>query len=1033
MNDSPDSPNPKGTRALPAAPKKRRVELRLLTLPDDPPALQVYGTPPGEFFRECDLYFNNYYDYTPIISLNEFDTVDQLLKIIRTARKFGIAVTYMSDESTTGFELKPVVRQCVDQIILKHNGKHKITVHHKCVDTEMQEWLPITPIDHQHWLFNDGTIGQIEENPLDSVLHSMRYDELYYNLKGDVKGVQAKAFNQHSISHPLPAHCLKPPYTQFYFGSEERALPSDPEALPAASLSLKIVSEDAFNCCVRLVLHYGKHALSLETLDDTFSQFMQGEATQSRLMHAKTRIRLLTQTAMELHVIDKDEHQAIIERVSAQDCFQHLGLRDKALQFLKAYRKNWAHPSAAKKRRLVVIPGDAVPWHLVNIPIDAYAHLTLCIRQPVDNRELSKLGGRMHLPKVDLADFVERVAATAGFWNVPITLDDKPIDKAPISIAVNVSEHADIDWFELKAEIRCGKLAIPQEQWEQLIRGNLLLEKDGRATLIQVSSREAIQRIQDMLAPKQRQRSNRSGADAVIESVPKLKILDWIELRKIGVSVNLPKPIEKIFHSLSHFEGIPDRKLPSISNAELRDYQKNGYYWLTFLYEHRFGACLADDMGLGKTLQTITFLAAIKEGIVQFSHSETQKNQPALPHLVVLPPSLLFNWRSEIERFYPAFTVTEYLGNVRLLADAMRAEIVLTTYDIVRRDSEQFAQAAFDVVVFDETQLLKNIVASRTKAALKLKRNFTLCLTGTPLENHVGEYYSIMNLALPGLMGDYKSFRSALNRGDTTALNRTRPFILRRTKANILTELPPKQEQDIYLDMSELQKEVYTRVVGEIREEVLSAYEDKPQAQAGIIALTALTRLRQVCVGVELLGQQPGSLAPKFEYLLDTLSELREEGHCAVVFSQYTRALDQLEQAAQERGLPHLRMDGKTPTQKRKQLVESFQNDSEVKFFFISLKTGGVGLNLTRANYVFHLDPWWNPAVENQASDRAHRIGQTRTVFIQRLLMRQTIEEKMMELKRRKQKLFEQVLNPAEAAGKQSTTITAADISFLLN
>jgi len=231
--------------------------------------------------------------------------------------------------------------------------------------------------------------------------------------------------------------------------------------------------------------------------------------------------------------------------------------------------------------------------------------------------------------------------------------------------------------------------------------------------------------------------------------------------------------------------------------------------------------------------------------------------------------------------------------------------------------------------------------------------------------------------------------------------------------------------------MSALQKEIYTRTVGEVRAEIAEAYSDQPEQQAGIVALAAILRLRQVCVSPELLGKEMGEPAPKFAYLMERLAELREEGHAALVFSQFVGALDRLEGDAKAAGLPYLRMDGRTPMARRKEIVASFQAEEGPPFFFISLKTGGVGLNLTRANYVFHLDPWWNPAVENQATDRAHRIGQTRSVFVQRLIMRHSIESRMMELKQRKAELFDQLIEePGRANARRG--LSRDDFDYLL-
>jgi SNF2 family DNA or RNA helicase len=288
---------------------------------------------------------------------------------------------------------------------------------------------------------------------------------------------------------------------------------------------------------------------------------------------------------------------------------------------------------------------------------------------------------------------------------------------------------------------------------------------------------------------------------------------------------------------------------------------------------------------------------------------------------------------------------------------------------------------------------------------------------------------------LPGLMGDFKRFREAMNQpnGHYNPLARTKPFVLRRTKERILKELPPKVESDMYLDLSDEQKRFYTRAVADVRQEVMTAFEDKPSQQAGIVALAALTRLRQICVSPALIDPTHTEVSPKMTHLVAKLEELRQEGHAALVFSQFTKSLDHLELHLKATDIPWQRLDGSTPQDKRKTLVEAFQKGTGPGVFLISLKAGGAGLNLTRASYVFHIDPWWNPAVENQASDRAHRMGQKQTVFIQRLLMRHTIEEKIMQLKAEKRALFDQVMDGSDEDRRTSgSLITKDDFKFLL-
>jgi non-specific serine/threonine protein kinase len=386
----------------------------------------------------------------------------------------------------------------------------------------------------------------------------------------------------------------------------------------------------------------------------------------------------------------------------------------------------------------------------------------------------------------------------------------------------------------------------------------------------------------------------------------------------------------------------------------------------------------------------------------------------------------------EFERFAPKLKVVDCLSKATWKTALKDAQIVLTTYDRVRIDLRAFGEHRFEIVVFDEAHNLKNVSAARTKAAARIERRFTLCLTGTPVENNASEFYSVMTAAVPGIFGTLKEFKESYRGAPHRILGRSRPFILRRTKEKILKELPKKEEHELFLEMSTLQKEIYTRTVAEVRAEVAEAFEGRPEQQAGIVALAAILRLRQVCVSPELLGKEMPELAPKFSYMADRLEELNSEGHGALIFSQFIGGLDQMENVAKERGIAYLRMDGRTPVSKRKEIVRSFQSGDGPPFFFISLKTGGVGLNLTRANYVFHLDPWWNPAVENQASDRAHRIGQTRSVFVQRLIMQHSIEARMLELKARKAELFRQLV---EEPGAQSAKagLSRDDFDYLLN
>ena len=607
---------------------------------------------------------------------------------------------------------------------------------------------------------------------------------------------------------------------------------------------------------------------------------------------------------------------------------------------------------------------------------------------------------------------------------IQLLFKGKPVRSSAWEFSLDARNKKGIDWFEIKPEITCNGELVDSVSWQDIIKQNGVVEKDGFIEIMDSNSQEILKTIESMYDDK---------APAIrpkeVVQISRLRILDWIYLRSKGVDVRLSKEDEAVIERLNSFERIEERPLPENLNAKLRHYQKEGYYWLSFLYEHRFGACLADDMGLGKTLQAITLLAGLKEGIVN-----PYKDHINAPHLIVLPPSLLFNWENELQRFYPGFNLHFYTGKERT-TDFKGYDIVLTTYGLVRRDIDKLKDVQFHVIIFDEAQSVKNIYADTTGAVRQLRGHFKLTITGTPLENHIGEYYSILDLALPGLLGEYDDFKAHIKSDVSplidTILRRTRPFVLRRTKARILKELPQRTESDIYLELTERQKALYKKTVDMVKATIDSAYRDKTVAQAQIIALTAILKLRQICVSPRLIDRSIDELSPKTEFLLTKLKELMSEGHKALVFSQFTSFLDIVEEDLVKNNISFCRLDGSTAVGKRKGLVEGFQKDDTAAVFLLSLKAGGQGLNLTRASYVFHLDPWWNPAVENQASDRAHRIGQNKKVTITRILMHHTVEEKMMTLKKKKLELYKAVMGETTQV-KKGLSISRADFEYLL-
>ncbi len=612
-------------------------------------------------------------------------------------------------------------------------------------------------------------------------------------------------------------------------------------------------------------------------------------------------------------------------------------------------------------------------------------------------------------------------------YGIDLYIDSKQVKVARVDIEIDTT-NKQTDWFELHPEVYYEGQKISSQEWKTIVAGNGLWNRNNEILVIDRKACTALGLLSRWM-------NNDSGQLTTAKSiaiVPRLRIFDLIELRKNGVKLTVSDNDEQLLHSLANFTTIAKIAIPKKLNCTLREYQKEGYYWLAFLYQHRFGACLADDMGLGKTVQAIALLGAVYEKIVvnDAVKKVTRTQKEHKPHLIVVPTSLIFNWINEIKMFYPHLTVQEYTTTKNKI-DFDGADVFITTYDIVRLDIEKLRLIEFNIIIFDEAQAIKNIVAQKTSAARLLQGVFKLCITGTPLENHIGEYYSIMDLAIPGLLPDYSTFKNKENGFVNAIVNQTRPFILRRTKEVIAQELPEKIESDVYFYMTEKQRSLYTRITQEVRDEVTNAYKNKTKGQASIIALTALLRLRQICISPELVIPAKKIVpSPKIEYINEQLSALIERGHAVLIFSQFTKCLDIIESELNDAGIKYARIDGSVAVGKRKAIIESFQKDKVVDVLLMSLKTGGVGLNLTRASYIFHVDPWWNAAVENQASDRAYRIGQKNTVMIIRLLMYHSIEEKMLVLKKSKEELFKAIV---EGAGeKTGSPISQNDFDFLL-
>ncbi len=607
---------------------------------------------------------------------------------------------------------------------------------------------------------------------------------------------------------------------------------------------------------------------------------------------------------------------------------------------------------------------------------------------------------------------------------VGVYFNQRSIQSTQFKFTVSAPKTSNIQWLDVDPKIEWDGKMVSEADWKWILQRNGVIEQNGNLVILDDSSFEVLMNLRDLMDPGKLKHKNQ------VQKNSRLQILDWIHLRKFGVNVELSEEQESIVANLLNFSSIKPRDLPTGFRGKLRDYQKEGYDWIGFLYEHQLGGCLADDMGLGKTIQAIAFLGGLKEQrFKQFGVEETKNH---IPHLLVVPPTLVFNWKSEFEKFYPDMKISDYTGAGRRL-DYSTADVIITSYEVVRKDIEKLEKKTFHSIVYDEAQFIKNIHAKRTMTARRLKGRFSLTLTGTPLENHLGEYYSVLDLSLPGLLGDYNTFAQLESDGNMKrSIRRARPFVMRRSKETILKELPLKQESEIRFEMTKKQKALYQKVVSKVKKTISTAFKEQGAGQANITALTAILRLRQLCVSPRVLDPNIDEVSPKLEYLSQKLEELIIEEHSALVFSQFTSSLDVLEQELQKRGVEYFRMDGSVSQAKRKTMVEAFQCGAGPPIFLISLKTGGVGLNLTRASYVYMLDPWWNPAVENQAADRVHRIGQTKSVFVTRLIMSHSIEEKMMVLKQHKSDLCDKVLEQA-GQGIKKSQFSKEDFDYLLS
>jgi superfamily II DNA or RNA helicase len=569
-----------------------------------------------------------------------------------------------------------------------------------------------------------------------------------------------------------------------------------------------------------------------------------------------------------------------------------------------------------------------------------------------------------------------------------------------------------VDWFEVRYSlVTPGGQEFSNAEIQQLLRSgrNQTRLKNGRLAVIDTAGLEDFEQVIRDCDPDQTQpglyRINRAHAPYVEETA-----------RELGSAVaDRREALKKFITSASAPVSDAKEKLGSLATI-LREYQVTGFEWLIRLAANSLGGILADEMGLGKTVQTLAFLRAQKG------------NGPAL---IVCPTSLVTNWQSEAHKFTPELKtlVLEGANRAALFKSIDAADLVITSYALLRRDIEELRTFEFSTAVLDEAQHIKNPDTQNAQSAFALRAEHRFVLTGTPMENSVRDLWSIMNFALPGYLGPHKDFRERyelpLARGAAPDVQRRlsrrlQPFLLRRRKRDVAKDLPEKIEQVVPCDLTSSQRSAYDALLREIQSGLGSSSAKTNAGVQRMKMLTGLLRLRQVCCDLRLLGLEKGDPSAKLELLDELLGEAIDGDHRVLVFSQFVSMLHLVRDRLDERKLSYCYLDGST--KQRQEEVNRFQNDDTIPVFLISLKAGGVGLNLSAADTVIHFDPWWNPAVEAQATDRAHRIGQTRVVTAYKLITRNTVEEKILKLQEKKRAAIDAALDSEEPLMNGLTT-----------
>lgn len=580
--------------------------------------------------------------------------------------------------------------------------------------------------------------------------------------------------------------------------------------------------------------------------------------------------------------------------------------------------------------------------------------------------------------------------------------------------SINLEVKEKNDWFDVYAKVKFGDYEIPFLQLRKYIvagKREFLLPNKETAVIPE----EWLTKYSELFSF-----SEEDDQGNLILQKHHLSLVQ--EVSENGGTVRIDEKLQ----GLRDFESIEDFELPKGFKGELRPYQKAGYNWMHFLHSFKFGGCLADDMGLGKTVQTLAFL--------QYQKEQGAKNAS----LLIMPTSLVYNWESEAKKFTPDLKVLVYTGTKRIKNSKQfqSYDVVITSYGTARIDIELLKEYYFNYVILDESQIIKNPTSGISKAVKMLNSAFKLILTGTPVENSTMDLWSQMSFINQGLLGSQKFFKDNFllpiekhqNEGKMQKLHTIiKPFILRRQKSQVLTELPEKIEQVMYSEMTADQSKEYETVKSFFRNKILDEMDGEGASKSKMTLLQGLTKLRQIANHPKLAEPDYSSDSGKFDDVLRQLESTTAENHKVLIFSQFVKHLGLFREYLDKKGVKYAYLDGATKS--RQEQVEFFQNNDEIQLFLISLKAGGLGLNLTEADYVFILDPWWNPAIEAQAVDRAHRMGQKNTVHTYKFITKDTVEEKILQLQERKKKLADNLISTEDSFVK---SLSQDDIRELL-